>query len=169
MGLMDEVGNLLQQYKGGQATSPTANVEGDFSQVAQAAPQAAVSSGLSDAFRSNQTPPFGQMVSQLFQNSNGSQKAGILNQLLGAAGPGALTGSVFGGLTSMLQGRTSVTPEQAHQVSPEVVQQLSEHAEKQDPSIIDKASEFYAQHPTLVQGLGAGALALIMSRMSQHE
>jgi hypothetical protein len=169
MGLMDEIGGLLQQYKGGSATAPPANVEQDFRQVAQAAPQTAVSSGLSDAFRSNQTPPFGQMVSQLFQNSNGEQKAGILNQLLGAVGPGALTGSVFGGLTSLLQGGTSVTPDQAHQVSPEVVQQLSEHAEKQDPSVVDRASEFYAQHPTLVQGLGAGALALIMSRMSQHE
>jgi hypothetical protein len=169
MGFMDEVGNLLQQYKGGSASPPPANVEQDFRQVAQATPQAAVSSGLSDAFRSDQTPPFGQMVSQLFQNSNGEQKAGILNQLLGAAGPGALTGSAFGGLTSLLQGRTSVTPDQAHQVSPEVVRQLSEHAEKQDPSIVDRASDFYAQHPTLVQGLGAGALALIMSRMSQHQ
>jgi len=169
MGLMDEFGSLLQQYRGGAATAPAANVEQDFRQVSQSAPQAAVSSGLSDAFRSNQTPPFGQMVSQMYQNSNGEQKAGILNQLLGAVGPGALSGSVLGGLASMLQGRTSVTPEQAHQVPPEAVQQLSEHAERQDPSIVDKASSFYAQHPTLVQGLGAGALALIMSRMSQHE
>lgn len=34
--------------------------------------------------------------------------------------------------------------------------------------MIHRASEFDAQHPTLVQGLGAGALALIMSRISQH-
>ena len=61
-----------------------------------------------------------------------------------------------------------MTPQQAQQISPDDVQGLAEHAQKQDPSIIDRASEFYAQHPTLVKGLGATALAMIMSRASQH-
>ncbi len=163
MGFMSEIGNLLQQYSGASASAPPANVEQDFSRVAPQAPQAAIASGLNDAFRSNETPPFGQMVSQMFGQSNGQQRAGILNQLLGAAGPLGM---------SMLQGRSSgnaqVTPEEAQQISPSDVQNLAEHAQRQDPSIIDRASEFYAQHPTLVQGLGAGALALVMSRMSQH-
>jgi hypothetical protein len=47
------------------------------------------------------------------------------------------------------------------------VQQLAEHAQASNPSIVDQASSFYAQHPQLVQGLGAGALALIMSHMSK--
>jgi hypothetical protein len=53
-------------------------------------------------------------------------------------------------------------------VSPEAVHQLAEQAEKNNPSIVDQASRFYAEHPTLVQGLGAGALALIMSHMSRR-
>jgi hypothetical protein len=165
MGWMGAVSSLLKNYEGG-ASQQTATQ--DFQQVAQHAPPSAISGGLADAFRSDQTPPFGQMVSQMFSQSNGDQRAGILNHLLAAAGPGALSGGLLGSLGSMLGGSTQVTPQQAQQVSPEAVQHLAEHAQQQDPSIIDRASEFYAQHPTLVQGLGAGALALIMSRMSQR-
>jgi len=166
MGLFDQIGNLLQQYSGASPSAPPPEVEQHFQQVAPHVPQGTLSSGLSDAFRSNQTPPFGQMLSNLFGQSNGEQRAGILNQLLGSAGPGALSG--LGGLASMFQGRSSITPEEAQRVPPDAVQHLAEHAERQDPSIVDRASDFYAQHPTLVQGLGAGALALIMSRMSQR-
>lgn len=168
MGILNEIGSLLEQYKGGSGAPASANVEQDFNQVSRQVPQSTMSGALSDAFRSDQTPPFGQMVSQMFGQSNGDQRAGILNHLLSAAGPAMLSGGLLGGLGSMLQGRSSVTPEQAQQVSPETVQDLAEHAQKQDPSIVDKAGQFYAQHPTLVQGLGAGALAYMMSRMSQR-
>jgi len=164
MGLLGEIGNLLQQYNGASPSNPPPNVEKDFGQVVHQVPQSAVTSGLSDAFRSNETPPFGQMLSQLFGQSNGEQRAGILNHLMSGLGPAAIPG----GLSSLFGGGSTITPAQAEQVSPEAVQQLAEHAERQDPSIIDRASQFYAQHPTLVQGLGAGALALVMSRMSQH-
>ena len=40
--------------------------------------------GLAAAFRSDQTPPFGQMVSRLFSQSGGQQQAGLLNTLLAA-------------------------------------------------------------------------------------
>lgn len=168
MAWTDEIGSLLEQYKGSSAANPPGNVQSDFNQVAQTAPASAISSGLRDAFQSNQTPPFGQMVASLFGQSNPEQRAGILNHLLAAAGPAALSSGVLGSLGGLLGNRTSITPEQAQQVSPETVQHLAEHAQGQDPSIIDKASEFYSQHPTLVQGLGASALALVMSRISQH-
>jgi hypothetical protein len=103
----------------------------------------------------------------MFSNSNGEQRAGILNHLLGAVGPGAGAG-ILGSLGGLLSGGSQVTPEQAQQVPPEAVHQLAEQAEKNDPSIVDQASRFYAEHPTLVQGLGAGALALIMSHMSRQ-
>jgi hypothetical protein len=164
MGIMSEISNLLQQYNGASPSNPPANVERDFGQVVHQVPEAAVSSGLSDAFRSNQTPPFAQMLSQLFGQSNGEQRAGILNHLMSSLGPAAIPG----GLSSLFAGRSSITPDQAQHIPPEAVQQLAENAEREDPSIIDRASQFYAQHPTLVQGLGAGALALVMSKISQH-
>ena len=86
---------------------------------------------------------------------------------MGSVNPGAMTG-LGGGLAALLKGGSTVSPQQASQVTPEEVQQLAEHAEKNNPGILEQASAFYAQHPQLVQGLGAGALALIMSHMSRR-
>jgi len=154
---------LLQQYATA-GTSNTENVEQDFEKVSQAAPQQHLATGLADAFRSNQTPPFAQMVSTLFSHSNGEQQAGLLNHLLGSLGPSAGS-AIIGGL---LRGDSKVTSEQAQQVPPEAVHQLAEQAEKKDPSIVDTVSGFYAQHPALVQTLGASALGLIMSHISRR-
>jgi hypothetical protein len=159
--------SILDQYRGASAANPPATVEQDYSQVAPSAPQSHLASGLAEAFRSDETPPFGQMLSTLFGNSNGQQRAGILNRLLGAVGPGMLASGGLSSLAGLLRGGNNVTPEQADKVPPETVQQLAEHAEKQNPSIVDQASAFYAQHPTLVQALGAGSLALIMSHLSK--
>ncbi len=123
--------------------------------------------GLAAAFRSDQTPAFPQMVSHLFGSSDGQQRAGLLNQLLGSVGPGVLASALPGPLASILKGGTAVTPQQAEQIPPESVQQLAEHAQKSNPSVIDQVSGFYSQHPKVVQALGAGALAMIMSHISK--
>ena len=169
MNWMDQIGGLLKQYGGGQ-TEASGNVEEHFDQAAQAAPASLLSEGLSAAFRSNQTPPFAQMASQLFGASGGSQQAGMLNTLLASAGPGLLSSLLSGGgmpgLSSLLGGGvTQLTPEQAAQVPPEEVQQLAEHVEKHDPSIVDQISGFYSEHPTLIKTLGGAALAIAMSKM----
>ena len=88
---------LLQQYENPAAANNTANTERDFEQVYQNAPQSHVASGLAEAFRSNQTPPFAQMLTTLFTNSNGQQQAGILNHLLGSVGSASSAG-ILGGL-----------------------------------------------------------------------
>ena len=159
--------SVLEQYRGASTATPPATVEQDYSQVAESAPTSHLASGLAEAFRSNETPPFGQMLSSLFSNSNGQQRAGILNQLLGAVGPSLLASGGLSSLANLMDGGNSVTPQQADQIPPETVKQLAEHAEKQNPSIVDQASQFYAQHPTVVKTLGAGALALIMSHISR--
>lgn len=165
MSWMNELDDLLQQYRNASPTSPPADAQGHFAQVAQHAPPSVLSGGLAEAFRSQSTPPFGQLISQLFGQSNPAQQAGILNQLIASAGP-AVAGSLLGNLG--LTASRSVTPQQAQQANPEAVKQLAEQAQSRDPSIIDKASEFYAQHPTLVQGLGAVALSVIMSHVAQR-
>jgi hypothetical protein len=161
MSLSNLMGVLEQYANPNQANN--ANVEQDFEKVSQNAPQPHLAAGLAEAFRSNQTPPFAQMLGTLFTNSNGQQQAGILNHLMGALGPGAASGV----LSSLAGGGSQVTPEQAQQVSPQAVHQLAEQAQRNNPSIIDTVSGFYAQHPTLVKALGAGSLAMIMSHMSR--
>ena len=168
-----DLGNLLQQYLGGAANMNPNAATADFDRVAQAAPRETVSQGVAGALRSDQTPPFPQMVSQLFGQSNPNQRAGMLNQILATLGPTVLAqlgngglgnlGNIFGGRTP-----TQVTPEQASQVSPEQVRELAEKAEQQNPSIVDRMSDFYADNPTLVKAIGGAALAIALGHMAQN-
>jgi hypothetical protein len=177
MGLFDQLQNVLTQYAGGNTSGPEnpQEVESHFSQVAAVAPQSSMAEGLAAAFRSEQTPAFGQMVSSLFSQSSGEQKAGLLNQLMSSVPPGAVqsllgSGAAGGALASLLQSRsTNITPEQAQQVSPEAVQQLAASAEKHDPSIVDTASQFYAQHSTLVKTLGGMAMTLALAHIAEKQ
>lgn len=168
MSLMDSLADVLKQYEGGTGQVP-GNVAQHFDQVAQAAPQSSLADGIAAAFRSNQTPAFGQMVGGLFGQSNGDQKAAMLNQLISSVGPGVLASVAGGGALSSLLGGGQVTPQQAAQVSPEQVQQLAAHAQNADPSIIDRASSFYAQHPTLVKTLGGAALSIALAKVAERQ
>ena len=172
MSWLNQVGNLLQQYtSGGAAAAPAPDVHAHFDQVAQAAPSSVIAEGLAAAFRSNQTPAFGQMLSTLFTNSNGDQKAGMLNHLLSSVNPATLTQVLSGaGLSGLVGGGgAQITPDQAQNVSPEVVQQLAAHAEKANPSIIDSLSSFYAQHGTLVKTLGGAALTVALAKVAERQ
>ncbi len=169
MGFLDGIDDLLKQATSSNA--PEADVHAAYDRVAAVAPRGALADGLTHVFNSDQTPPFEQMVSGLFSKSNGDQKAGLLNQILGSLGPGALA-QVLGGAGGLgsLAGNSSggsVTPAQAQQVSPDEVQVLAQKAAGDDPSIVNRVAGFYAQHSTLVKAIGAGALALLMSRISQ--
>jgi hypothetical protein len=175
-----DLGSLLSQFTGGAQPANTANAQDHFDQVAQQAPAGMVSDGLAAMFRSDQTPPFGQMAGQLFGQSNPNQQAGMLNQLIAGLGPGVL-GSLLGGagggglgaILSKLTGGSNatqaptITPEQASQLSPAQVQDIANHAEKQNPGVIDQLSSFYAQHPQLVKSVGGAALAIALGRMAQ--
>ena len=169
MGILDNLGGLLKQFQGGSV--PETDVHSAYDQVAGNVPAGDLAGGLAHAFNSDQTPPFGEMVGGLFGQSDPQQKAGLLNQILGALGPGAAaqlaTSAGLGGLAGTLSGG-SVTPQQAQQISPDQVQVLAHEAAKKNPSVVDMAAGFYAEHPTLVKSIGAGALAILMSRLSQR-
>ena len=168
MGLLD----ILQQYAGGNSPSP-GNVSDHYDQVAQQVPQQDLGQGIAAAFRSDSTPPFGQSVGSLFGQSNPTQQAGVLNQLVQSLGSSALTGVAGGILGRMLGGgmpgsTPTITPQQASQLSPNDVSTIATHAEQQDPSIVDRVGSFYAQHPTLVKTLGAVALSAVMGHLSAN-
>jgi hypothetical protein len=75
-----------------------------------------------------------------------------------------------GALTSLLgSAGKEVTPDQAQKISPELVQQLAAHAEQTDPSIVDRASAFYAQHTTLVKTLGGAALSIALAKVAERQ
>jgi hypothetical protein len=164
-----DLGNLLQQYLGAGAHANAARAIDDFDEVAQNAPQSTMAEGVSEALRSDQTPPFPQMLGQLFGNSDPHQRAGMLNQLLGNVGPGLLSSLAGGVLGNLFQNREAghITPEQAAQMTPEQVQQIAEQAEQHNPGVVDQMGNFYAQHPTLVKTIGGAALAIVLGRVAQ--
>ena len=178
MGLMD----ILQQY----ASRPT-STETDFDEVAPQLSPEVLGDGIAQAFRSDQTPAFGNMVEQLFGGSNPSQRAGLLNQLIAGLGPavlgklggmlsgagggsggGGLLGGLFGGNADNRATPPSVTPEIADQVTPAQVREMAEQAEKADPGVMDRIGGFYAQHPELVKMLGGAALAIALGRIANR-
>ena len=168
----DQVGNMLKQYTpGGAAAQPAPDVHAHFDQVAQAAPTSVIAEGLAAAFNSDKTPAFGQMLSSLFSNSTGDQKVGMVNQLLSSISPSTIMQILSGaGLAGLLgAGKTQLTPDQAQKLSPEVVQQLATHAQNSNPSIVESASNFYAQHPTLVKTLGGAALTVALAKIAERQ
>jgi hypothetical protein len=166
MGILD----ILNQYADPANVAP-GNVAGHFDQVAGQSSLQEIGNSVAAAFRSDATPPFGQMIGDLFSKSDPSQRAGILNQIVQSVGAGGLASVAGGALASVLgpaaaNGTTpQITPEQASQVSPADAGALAAHAEKQNGSIIDMAAAFYAQHPTLVKSLGASALAIALGHL----
>ncbi|HTY04520.1 MAG TPA: hypothetical protein VMC81_12410 [Rhodocyclaceae bacterium] len=160
MGLLD---TLSQVIAGGSISDQ------HFDQMAQNAPPGALGSAIAGAFRSDQTPAIGDMVSQMFQNSNGQQQAGMLNQILATLGPAAAAALAGGALGRILQpGATQVTPDQASQLSPDQVRDVVNHANDAHPGIADQLGNFYAQHSGLVKTLGGAALLVAMTKMKDH-
>ncbi len=159
MGLLD----LLSQAVGG------ANPSQQFDQISQQAPSDVLGKGLAEAFRSDQTPAIGNMVGQLFGQSNSNQQAGMLNSLMGALGPTVLATLAGGVLSKVMQpGQTQITPEQAQQLTPQQVQDVVNHAHDVNPSVADNLGSFYANHKGLINTLGGVAATVAMMKMKDH-
>ncbi|MBB5192884.1 hypothetical protein HNQ50_003638 [Silvimonas terrae] len=149
MGFLDEV---IKQVAGGSQSQPDQGLLGQ---------------GLAAMFSSDQTPPFANMVGQLFGQSSNVQRAGLMNQLLAAVGPQLLSQAAGGALGRILPaGANQITPEQAGQLSEQDAQAIAAEAHAAQPNVLEMVSGFYAQHPELVQTLGSAALAFAMSKLA---
>jgi hypothetical protein len=125
MGLMD----ILQQYTHSTAGANPTVAHEHFDEVSRAAPPEILGQGVADAFRADNTPPFGEMVGQMFGQSNPQQQAGVLNQLLRSIGPGvlsALGGGILGRMSAPSNAEVpQLTPQQASQLTREQVQEIA--------------------------------------------
>lgn len=166
MGLMD----ILQQYQHPGAVSNPHAVSAHFDEVASTVPAGEVGNGVAEAFKSDQTPPFGEMVAKLFGQSNPEQRAGVLSQLLNSVGPAMLSAFGGGALANVFgqanAGASEVTPSQAAQVTPAQVEAMATHAERNDPGVVDRIGEFYSAHPGLVKTLGTAALTIALAAIA---
>jgi len=166
--------DILHQYTTNAGVS--ANADQHFDEVARQAPPDVLGQGVADAFRNDQTPSFGEMVGQMFGQSNPQQQAGVLNQLLRSIGPGvlaALGGGLLGRLSAPSSAPTAagvpqVTPDQAAQMTPAQVQEIAARAEQHDPGVLDRIGGYYAQHPDVVKTLGSAALAIALAGVASR-
>ena len=164
MGLLD----ILNQYAQ-QNGRPAHEVLNDFDRVSQEASEEDLSAGLEHAFQSDATPPFEQMVGQLYRNSDDHTRAGLLNEILGSLGGGGLAGGVLGSILGRASGgQPRVSPSEAREIPPSDIETAAAEAARQNPGIVQNISRFYARHPQLVQTLGQAALGILMSGMARR-
>jgi hypothetical protein len=162
MSLMDI---LAQAVNAANANNANQHLE----KVSQHAPNDVLAKGLSAAFDSKQTPPIGNMVGQLFGQSNGAQQAGVLNTLLRTLGPIAMASLASGALSKVLTpGQTQVTPEQAAKLKPQEIETMVNQANEQHAGVADQMGNFYAEHKGLVNTLGGLAAIIALSKMKDH-
>ena len=164
MSLLDDMTSMLSRYASGAA--PAADVDSHFQHVAQSVDSTTMAQGIAEAMRSDQTPPFAQIVSQLFASGSNDQKTAMLTTLLSAVGPEKQ--SELAALIPGLAGAASGSSVAASALTPEDVQSLAQHVEQHDGSIVDKMSALYAAHPTLVKTLGTAAMMIAMRKIAEQ-
>jgi len=125
-----------------------------------------LTSAITSTMQASETPAFSQITGHLFGNGDASQKAAMLNALLGGGAPGVL--SKLSGLIPGFSANSPVTAEQAQAISPEAVTQIAAHAEQHDPSILEEMSSLYAAHPTIVKTLGTGAMMVALREFGKR-
>ena len=165
MGLFDNLTGMLSQYASG--TAPAGDAGAHFEQIAQSVDSGTVAQGIAAALRSDQTPPFAQLASQLFATGSGEQKLAMINTLLSSVSPEQR--AQLSALVPGLGDAASVTnAAQAAAVSPAALQTLAQHVEQHDAGIVDKMSALYAAHPTLVKTLGSAAMMIAMRKIAER-
>ncbi len=159
-----DLGGLLSSVLGGSASQ-----EDHYHQVAQQASPDVLQAGLAAAFNSSQTPPFADMVAQMFGNASGSQRGAILGQLAEVLGPAAIAAIARGGAVGNFDPSHPTLGLDPHQVSPDQVQAMAEAAHQHGgDDVVGAMSGFFAQHSGLVKTLGSAALTIALSKMADH-
>ena len=168
MGLMDVLGQYSRQ-----PYQPPPHVIEDFDQVAREVPAEDLEEGIVDAFNAEETPPFEEMVGQLYDRSDDDTRAGLLNEILGSL-PGGVAGGLAGGaLGGLLQrfgqgARPRISPRDAHDIPARDVQIAAAEAAKRNPGILQRVGRYYARHPQIVQVLGQAALGILMRNLARR-
>jgi hypothetical protein len=174
MGLLDKISSAIKQSTGRKSQPSSEQVETQFDQISPGLPRESLASGVTEAFRSPQTPPFGQLVSELFRKASPQERSGMMSALLSAAGPPVLSslagisGSGFSGLIDAYR-RGGIAPEQAAQITPEQVEHLASRIEQHNPAVVEHMGAFFSQHPDLLKTLGSGALGTILSNVERRK
>ena len=167
MGMMDILGRYAE---GRRPPMPPPEVEHDFEEVAHEAGPDAMQDGIAEAFRSDDTPPFEQMVAHLFERSEPHVRAGLLDNLLAGLSPSPHAGSrgPLGDVWRRYSAGARVDPDRAATVGRTEVEEVARQARKQNPGVLERVSRFYARHPEIVRSLGQVAMSIALSKMARR-
>lgn len=168
----NDVSALLQQYAAETGVHSVQKVEQDFVSVAQSVPAEHVSTGLAEALHSEKTPPFEDMVGESFERGSEDLRASMLKQLIDGASPGVVKPLIDDGLLPRAANGSGypavpVDASLVQNLDTDVVRRLAREAAKEDPSVIDRMSEFFADDPAAGRTLGGVALSVALSKIAE--
>lgn len=170
----NDVSAVLRQYAAETGVHSVQKVEQDFVAIAQQVPADEITGGLVQAIHSEQTPPFDELMRQSFERADAAQRTAMLKRLLDGASPRVLQPLTDNSVLHYI-GRDEYRVAAVHvddtiagTLSPGVFQQIASEAAAQDPSVVDRMSEFYAVDPDAGRTLGGVALSVALGKMSEN-
>lgn len=164
-----DLGSLLQQHAGHVTAADPDGVAQAYKHIVGEQSQAAIAHGIASALRDSDTPPFSQMVSQLFFHSDSNLRTQLLNLLLDNVSPAmltALSGSIGDLFTQ--NGHPSLTPEQVADIAPPQVAEIAAVAEQHNVGIIERVATLFAQYPAIFNALDSNTLKTALGKMAEH-
>ena len=168
----NDVSAVLQQYAAETGVRSVQKVEQDFEAVVQQVPAEHVTTGLAEAMHSEHTPPFEDMLGESFERGDDVQRAGLVRQLVDAAGPVAVQplverGALSRGADGSVSAAALENADVVRQLDPDLVRQIARDAVQEDPTVIDRMSEFFAVHPAAGKTLGGAALSVALGKIAE--
>lgn len=147
-------------------------VEQDYAQMAQRLPVEEMTDGLSQAFRSENTPSFVETVSLSYERGNAEQRADMLIRLIDGVSQKALWPLQDAGMLQQPAkgcdaGHVVVDLSKAEQFRPELIEHVAHHVEREDDQAIDKMSGYYAENPHMAKTLGGPMLGIVLEKLAE--
>jgi len=160
MSFLDQIGSILNQYQSGAMPSRE-EAQAHYDEIARSVPPSVLAQTIGPALESMDTEHLREKITAAAAQMTPEQRAAFLQQILaglGGAGGAAAAVAKAGASPTVAQDPSSAPPQD--------VGNVATYAKEHQPEIFRRATEFYAQHPTLVKVLGTVAIASIARRLA---
>lgn len=163
------VSDILEQYADTAACAGHDDARNDYGRIAGLAPRDILKGALMRAFDAAPTAPFAEIVARLFAQANPQQRAGMLRILIEAAGPDEVTQGVLSHVPGRVpEASDEITGRDADKVKPEAVRELTTHAGRRTPGVVEAISAFLVGHPDLVKTLDHATLVAALHDIAER-
>jgi hypothetical protein len=165
MGFMDDIGGLLNQYVNNNGATNRQEAREHYDQIHNNVPQDLLGSVIGPALASLGQQQVQERIYNSATEMDQQQRGSFVQTLLsGFLSSGVNIPSLLGQL-----GIGQQVADNPYDATPDDVAKLATHAQQTDPSIFDRAMQFYAEHPTLVKVLGTMAVTAIARNLAERQ